>query len=189
MNLPRIFVIDDQYALDKAERQTFIDHAGVIDTEQRAGVHDSALAKAVFCSGQRRDGEVITNDYEVIRTAVADETENGSKWALVLLDVRFDSGRIDEIGLPKGQPEDDHFGEGVGKRLAMDFPNLPVVMLSSKKQQELQDRDMPYLSKTGLTPREFALCLLRYGRLSVEQKRALLGLQTDIVFVPYIRSL
>jgi len=180
VNLPRILVIDDQYVLDKAERQTFIDHADVIDTEQPARVHDLALAEAVFCSGQRRDGEVIRNDYEVIRGAVADETEKSSKWALVLLDVRFDSGPIDEIGLPKGQPEDDHFGEDVRKQLARDFPNLPVVMLSSKKQQELQDRDTPYLSKTGLTPREFALCLLRYGRLSVEQKRALLGLQTEI---------
>lgn len=180
MNLPRILVIDDQYALDKAERQTFIDHASVIDAERQAGAHDLAMAEAVFCSGQRCDGDVITNDYEVIHGAVADETENGSKWTLVLLDVRFDSGRIDEIGLPKGQPEDDHFGEGVRKRLAMDFPDLPVVMLSSKKQQELRDRDTPYLSKTGLTPREFALSLLRYGRLSVDQRRALLGLQTDI---------
>lgn len=180
MNLPRILVIDDQYVLDKAERQTFIDHADVIDTEQRAGVPDSVLAEAAFCSGQRRDGEVIRNDYEVIRGAVADETENGIKWALVLLDVRFDSGRIDEIGLPKGQAEDDHFGEDIRRQLARDFPDLPVVMLSSKKQQELRDRDTPYLSKSGLTPREFALCLLRYGRLSVDQRRSLLGLQTDI---------
>lgn len=180
MNLPRILVIDDQYALDKAERQTFIDHASVIDAERQAGVHDSVLAEAVFCSGQRCDGDVITNDYEVIRGATADETENSSKWALVLLDVRFDSGRIDEIGLPKGQAGDDHFGEDVRKQLARDFPDLPVVMLSSKKQQELRDRDTPYLSKTGLTPQEFALCLLRYGRLSVDQKRVLLGLQTDI---------
>jgi DNA-binding NtrC family response regulator len=180
VNLPRVLVIDDQYVLDKAERQTFIDHASVIDTEQCDGIHDSVLAEAVFCSGQRRDGELITNDYGVIRGAVADGTENSSEWALVLLDVRFDSGQIDEIGRPKGQPEDDHFGEGVRKRLVLDFLDLPVVMLSGKKQQELRDRDTPYLSKTGLTPREFALCLLRYGRLSVEQKRALLGLQTDI---------
>ena len=187
MNLPSILVIDDQYVLDKVERQTFIDRASVIDMDQRASIHDSALAEAVFCSGQRHKGEVISNDYEVIRGAVADKTENSSKWALVLLDVRFDSGRIDKGGLPKGQPEDNHFGEDVRKRLSLDFPDLPVVMLSGKRQQELRDRDTPYLSKTGLTPREFALCLLRYGRLSVEQKRALLGLQTDIAaYSPHI---
>ncbi|MCK5244427.1 MAG: sigma-54-dependent Fis family transcriptional regulator [Desulfobacterales bacterium] len=180
MNLPSVLVIDDQYVLDQAERQTFIDHASVIDTEQCDGIHDSALAEAVFCSGQRRDGDVITNDYEVIHTAVAGETGNGSDWALVLLDVRFDSGQVDEVGLPKGQPEDDHFGEGVRKRLALDFPDLLLVMLSGKKQQELRDLDTPYLSKTGLTPREFALCLLCYGRLSVDQRRALLGLHDNI---------
>jgi len=180
MKLPRVLVVDDQYSRDDAERLVFVQKAGMVDIQAENSSLNCKIAEALFCSGQQITRYAVHNDYQTIRAALAGTDAASGDWALVLLDVRFDSGHLGPGGLPDGQAGDDHFGEDVRKQLARDFPDLPVVMLSSKKQQELRDRNTPYLSKTGLTPREFALCLLRYGRLSVDQKRALLGLQTNI---------
>lgn len=180
MKLPRVLVVDDQYSRDDAERLVFVQKAGLLDIQVENSNLCGKTAEALFCSGQQITHYAVHNDYQTIRFALAGHDAASGDWALVLLDVRFDSGHLGPGGLPDGQAGDDHFGEDVQKQLTRDFPDLPVVMLSSKKQQELRDRDTPYLSKTGLTPREFALCLLCYGRLSVDQKRVLLGLQTDI---------
>lgn len=182
MNLPCILVVDDQYARDDAERWLFVEHANlaVMEIEAEREItkgRDKAMAQVAFCSGQRRDKDVISNDYNVICDAVAARDD----WALVLLDVRFDSGPLQEGVIPAGQPGDDSFGEVVSSRLAQDFPDLPVVMLSSMRQQDLDDQHIPYLSKEGLGERELKNCLLQYGRLSTRQTQHLLGLGKGVV--------
>ncbi len=183
MNRPRILVVDDQYARDEAERSTFLNHAKLLLESENTGArrggfkYRDAVADAVICSGQRRDENAVSNDYGVIRDAVMAEDD----WALVLLDVRFDSGLPNEYGLPAGQPGDENFGMTVRERLAQEFPNLPIVMLSGMGQQELTNQKVPYLSKTGLESRQMSKCLLEHGRLSSGQTRQLLGLAGDIV--------
>lgn len=182
MNLPRVLVIDDQYARDDNERQVFLEHAHLSENGASAGLKWTPVAEAVFCSGQKVTRDRLVNDYSVIRDAVsAGRTDGRKNWAMVLLDVRFDSGPLDDFGVPQGQEGDDYFGEEVRKRLATEFPDLPVVMLSGKRQEELSDRDTPYLSKAGLSPREFSLCLLRHGRLSPDQTRILLNLEEGVI--------
>ena len=181
MTLPHILVIDDQYPNDTGARQTFLKSTSLFDIEQGENGTSNPLATATFCSGQRRTAKEIVNDYETIRRAVKEGPADGGTWALVLLDVCFDSGPLDAFGLPDPQPGDDTFGEEVRRRLAADFPGLPVVMLTSKKESELSDRSSPYLSKTGLTPHEIAVCLLHYGRLTPEQQRRLLALPDGVV--------
>ncbi len=172
MSLPRVLVVDDQFARDPSLRQTFIENSGLVEAGGQA-FSDPPLAEAEFCSGQRRKGDRVVNDYQVVRAAVTAGPAGEAGWALVFLDVRFDS-RPQAAG-------DDSFGEEIGKRLAVDFPDLPVVMLSSKRQTELRDRGTPYLSKIGLGPRDIAVCLLLYGRLSPEQQRRLLALPDGVV--------
>lgn len=180
--LPRILVIDDQYARDDAERGLFLRQLNAIEDGRQSRNISKPVAKIFFCSGQEHTKEEIKNSYSVIQGAVTSGLkEKESSWALVMLDVRFDSGALSDGGLPLGQPDDDHFGEIVRQRLKQDFFDLPVIMLSGKRQQELHENETPYLSKDRLDEKAFKGCLLRYGDLSVDQTRRLLGLAGDIV--------
>ncbi|KAB2889239.1 MAG: sigma-54-dependent Fis family transcriptional regulator [Desulfobulbaceae bacterium] len=181
MIIPQVLLIDDQYSTDPGLRQSFLENSGGYNAQDQDAGSISATVAISFCSGQRRENEEVVNDYHAIYQVISTPSPDGSNWAIVFLDVRFDSGRLDEFGLPQGREGDDYFGEEVRKRLALDFPKLPVVMLTSKKQTELHDRDTPYLSKAGLSPREMVLCMLRHGRLNNEQRRLLLGLGPDAV--------
>lgn len=183
MKLPRVLVVDDQYSRDKAERAVFLRHSGLVETSEPPHSRErEVIGTVVFSSGQRDSGGTVTNDYEVVRNAV-EASQSSKPWSLVLLDARFESGPLGGDGAPAGAPGDDSFGEEVRRRLAADFPDLPLVMLSSKSQRELQDRDTPYLSKQGLDPRAVAGALLRFGALTPEQASSLLKLPKDIVAV------
>ena len=180
--LPRILVIDDQYAKDDAEQGLFLLRMNAVRLGEQSRKVTDPVAEVIFCSGQRHTENMVENDYRVVYEAViSGRREESTSWSLVMLDVRFDSGAIGASGLPQGQSDDDHFGEVVRQHLKRDFPDLPVVMLSSKRQQELRERDTPYLSKDGLNEQDFRRCLLRYGQLTVDQTRNLLGLANDVV--------
>jgi len=180
--LPRILIIDDQFARDKAEQELFLLRLNAIESVKPSPKVTHPVAEVVYCSGQQVTGNTVNNDYRVIREAVASGwAEESPHWSLVMLDVRFDSGATGPGGLPEGQPEDEHFGEVVRQYLKRDFSDLPVVMLSGKRQQELAERDTPYLSKDGLNEQAFRRCLLRHGLLSIDQIRHLLGLPNDVV--------
>ena len=161
MNLPHVLVIDDQYARDDNERQVFLEHAHLSKNGASVGLKSTLVAEVVFCSGQKETRDRLVNDYSVIKDAVLAGMTNGQmNWALVLLDVRFDSGPLDDFGVPQVQEGDDYFGEEVRKRLATDFPDLPVVMLSSKRQQELNDRKPRIFPRPAFLPVSsiFAFC-------------------------------
>lgn len=179
----RILIIDDQFARDDLPRLNLISTTGI--NESGTTPPTGSGIEAVFCSGQSVDANTVTNDYEVVTAAVMMGWGKDTKWQwnLVLLDVRFDSGVMDEAGIPKGGPNDDAFGSKVREWLRRDFPDLPVVMFSSKGQEEIEDHSEHYLSKDGINEREFKRVLLDYGHLSLEQARHLLGLGCEIIFV------
>lgn len=190
MILPRILIIDDQYARDDDERSILKRNAGLkeilpdtSDEELSRLAKNDIIASAVFCSGQKITANKVENKYDIIKEAVAKGWGKGSasQWNLVLLDVRFDSGRLNKSGLPSGQAGDDNFGETVRDRLNHDFSGLPLVMFSSKGEVDIEDTATPYLSKEELGKSEFKKCLLEYGILNIEQSRRLLELGEDVV--------
>jgi len=182
MTLPLVLVVDDQLERDATEKALFLKHTGCIETgtgTEETGASravDAPVAEVVFCSGQRVGTGWVENDYEVIHTAVRSRGGNGGQWALVLLDVNFDSGERRDDGSPRGQKGDDNFGVTVRERLLHDFPDLPVVMLSSKRQDEIGNTTTPYLSKHKLGTYEVRQVLLRFGRVSASASKQLLGL-------------
>ena len=129
----------------------------------------------------RGDSHKTQRDTQAIGLAEAISSAGANAWALLLLDMRFDSGAIDEDGEPRGNPDDDNFGELVRRRAAVEFPSLPVVVLTGKMHSELTELDLAYLSKEGIDDIAMSSCLLRYGRLDVDQIRCLLGLKSEIV--------
>ncbi len=174
MSLPRILVVDDQFARDETERLVFLQGVG-LNNGGPGACKTSAWAEVALCSGQREEGTRLVNEYAVVREAVGE-----GNWALVLLDVQFDSGERDVAGRPDGQPGDELFGLTVRQRLQGEFPGLPVVMLTSKRQEEIGETDTPYLSKLRLGPHELKLALLRYGRVEAAVQRALLELDVSV---------
>jgi len=186
MTLPLVLVVDDQFARDATERALFLRHTGFIEADagKRANplslTAETAVAEVVFCSGQRVAAGWVDNDYEVVRTAVRSGGGNGGQWALVLLDVNFDSGEQRDDGSPRGQSGDGNFGVTVRERLLHDFPDLPVVMLSSKRQEEIGNTTTPYLSKHKIGSYETRQVLLRFGRIAANTSKNLLGLDPPI---------
>jgi DNA-binding NtrC family response regulator len=169
-----ILIIDDQYGRDGIERMDLLAKTGIVETG--IGQRDSGDIQAIFCSGQIQQGNELRNDYGVIAQAVAQGSGRSGNpgWDLVLLDVRFDSQPI--------QSDDDTFGLRMREWLRRDFPDLPVVMFSSKQQKEIENPHEHYLSKDGINEHELKRALLDYGQLSLEQARHLLGLGRDIIF-------
>ncbi len=175
---PTILIIDDILGRDDGERLVFLGHTG-LHLGQGEGVPPAdGIGSAFFCSGQRESSDRLENDTELIKRVVrAGPLGTGvANWALVLLDVRFTSGARDASGNPKGEDGDELFGEVVREELLAVFPSLPVTLLTSSHQNELQYQDVPYLSKEGVGVKDVRRVLLRHGRLTAVQKRALLGL-------------
>lgn len=175
MSLPRILVVDDQFARDATERFVFLEGVGLAGGKVGASGTVKPYADVVLSSGQREEGSQLINDYTVVRDAIA-----AGDWALVLLDVQFDSGKVDAAGRPVGQPGDELFGMTIRQHLQNEFPDLPVVMLTGKRQNEIGETDTPYLSKHKLGSYDLKLALLRYGRVEVEDQQKLLDLDASI---------
>ncbi|MGQ0698808.1 MAG: sigma 54-interacting transcriptional regulator [Panacagrimonas sp.] len=170
MTLPQILVIDDQLARSTTERFVFLAGAGLTGDHSERGT-DTRYAELVFCGAQRTKRDRLVNDFGVVREVVAD-----ARFDLLLLDMQFDSGVLDTRGHPRGEPGDADFGLTLQRDLKREFPELAVVMLTSKRQKEIGDTGVPYLSKDGLDEYAMRRTLLRHGRLDAASQRLLLGL-------------
>lgn len=184
MSRPLVLMIDDQFATDGGEKHLFLSRCRLAELGKDPVGDYTPLADVVFCSGQRMEGDLVINDPEVARKAVAERwQEDAGDWALVLVDMRFDSGPLVQ-GYPQGQVGDDAFGLSILRTLLREFRRLPLVTLTGKAQQELLDGSGAYLSKRGLDAHGFAGALLRHGRLTDEQSAALLGLDDVVAASP-----
>jgi DNA-binding NtrC family response regulator len=176
MSLPRVLVIDDQYARDPGTRSGFLRQVGGVAPGDSPSREVKSVAEIHFSSGQRLEAGRLINDLGVARSAAAQED-----WSLVLLDLRFDSGPLGPDGAPTGDSGDAAFGEQIRRCLIAEFPACPVVMLSSSHQQELPDREVAYLSKEGLNPNRLRSKLLEVGRLTRDQSAVLLKLPSGVI--------
>lgn len=177
MSLPKILIIDDELSTNLDQRGSFCFKCHILDEEAPppdptlACPIEDMLGEAVFCSGQK-DGR---NSYEVIQESVhMGIGHDGSfLWALVLLDVKFEDK----------DSTDNNFGLEVKDRLLASFPNLPIVMLTSKPEREISKSDDPYLSKTDVNAHRLKMKLLKHGALSSTQIEDMLQLKQNNIVV------
>ena len=125
---------------------------------------EKTIAKAFFIRGQKpvraAKGDIVKNDPEGTLDFIkngwqVEETGERRPWALILLDLSFDTGMVtgeSEKRKGKGMPEgcsgdidpNRYFGiellAGINKR----FPELPVVILSSMSQEEIKEKYSEY---------------------------------------------
>jgi DNA-binding NtrC family response regulator len=147
MTLPRILVIDDQLAALDYRRAELCEKCNLIEVRladsdadvRKKPQSEKAIAAVTFVSGQVHRGKLIENSVEVAKQAVNAgwPNKNGWAWALILLDLQFDS-------IPT-QSGDSRFGIKILGELVRDWPDrdapignseLPVVMLSTAVRLE-----------------------------------------------------
>ncbi len=160
-SLPRILIIDDLFGRilkgrPNRERANLCGMYGLRDVtgdEHTPSDEEvvNPLAEAVFFRGQSplcaNLGDTVENDIEETVAFVRKGWHTAPRWVLVLLDLCFYTGRItpasskNQIGMPEGRSSDDdprqYFGLRILERLHAEFPELPVVILSSKQRDEV----------------------------------------------------
>lgn len=162
--LPRILIIDDLFGRQlkdrlNRERANLCGMYGLLDiTGDETFLAEEEvvepIAEAVFFRAQQplcsMVGDVVENDLEstvnFVRQGWSGGNNNGGAWSLVLLDLCFYTGQVTTAsdknlaGMPEGRPDDDnpryYFGLRILKRLHDEFPNLPVIILSSKQRDD-----------------------------------------------------
>ena len=176
---PLVLLIDDVFGrtvrgTSNKDRAFLCQHLGLRDISAGGEAVDAASAPspegpidAVFCRGQKpiaaSVGDVVANDLDgtmrVIREGWTGEGWHGRRWALVLLDLCFLTGRVEnseQLGMPVGKAEDDapgsYFGLKVLEAIHNELPELPVVILSSQPREEVSRR-FSALGAFGFLPR------------------------------------
>lgn len=165
--LAKILVIDDLFGrqiLDRPnrERANLCGMYGLRDMtgDEKFSTDEEVvnpMAEVIFFRGQHPlcagVGDSVENDLagtiEVVRNGWDGGTPEAPRWSLVLLDLCFYTGIVTEAshktqpGMPEGRASDDdprqYFGLRVLERLHAEFPDLPVIILSSKQREEVSE--------------------------------------------------
>ena len=160
-SIPQILILDDLYGRvhqhGRNEERANLCGLYLLEdiTGDEAGKGGSVqkikkpVARAVFYRGQKplcsHAGDIVENDIDGTISFIADGWNKAPYWSLVLLDLCFYTGRVTEKsntkchGMPKGYPDDDdpkkYFGLRILSAIKENFPNLPVVILSSNPEE------------------------------------------------------
>lgn len=160
--IPRILIIDDLFGrihqdCRNQDREGLCglyllqDITGDEEGKGSAQRIKKPIAEAVFFRGQKpicsNVGDVVENDIEGTLKFISDGWNKPPFWSLVLLDLCFYTGRVTERsnhktpGMPEGCPDDDdpkqYFGLQILSAIKENYPNLPVVILSSKPEEQV----------------------------------------------------
>ena len=165
--LPRILIIDDVFGrrLKDAPNRERSNLCGMYRLGDVTGDENfpadeevvNPIADAIFFRGQTplcaKVGDTVENDIEstvaFVREGwdVSHDRADTPCWSLVLLDLCFYTGRVTSAsdgnlsGMPEGRVADDdprqYFGLNILERLHDEFPELPVIILSSKQRDEV----------------------------------------------------
>lgn len=162
--LPRILIIDDLFGRRVAsgrnnERASLCGKLLLRDItgdESDIGLSQKVhkpLAEAVFLRGQKPScstiGDTVLNDLDGCLAKIEEgwADQSNPTWALVLLDLCFYTGKVtlasdkNYQGMPVGRIGDDnpqqYFGMRILERINQQYPDLPVIILSSKPRDEV----------------------------------------------------
>ena len=179
-SIPRLLIVDDLFGRrvpdgrneDRANlcRQYLLEDLTGDEKSDGSGPKlKRRVAQAVFCRGQipacSRVGDVVENDLqgtlEVIRSGWL-PTRSDPRWSMILLDLCFYTGLVTQEsnakdpGVPEGRDGDAvpkrYFGLRVLEAIHREFPDLPVVILSSKPREEVS-RDFSQFGALAFLPR------------------------------------
>lgn len=205
--LSQILIIDDDYGRNWAKendgRKHFCIRTGLKDVtgDLKAFPVEDPVAQAIFCAGLKNQGGSAEHDIEGTLAVVRQGWEKSPRWALVLLDLKFITGKIAPNGVPQGRPEDSDPAQYFGLRLLEHMFNdaalkdVPVVILSAMEREKIEERfanhgAWTFEEKDKLTPERVKHLLHHYGLMEdsgVTQQ----GKTTRIIghAIPFLKSL
>ena len=175
--MPRILIIDDFFGRLQTDRRN-TDRSNLCGTFRLEDITrdeigkgpprkiGDPIAQAYFYRGQKPlrsiIGDTVENDLESTLRVIDEGWSKPPYWSLVLLDLCFYTGKVtnesnrQSTGMPEGRPGDDdpkkYFGLKILSAIKENVPNLPVVVLSSKPEQEV-GLDYTRLGALGFIPR------------------------------------
>src|ERR1700733_11190880 len=145
--LPQILIIDDTLSDNNDERRDICRSFGLLDRESGggSGVGDF-LGEVTFESGQSENEGILENEIGKVMARVQTgwPFSDGSRWALVCVDLYFNTG-------PKTRPKAVPFGAQIIKECESRWPfpglsrikphqtAIPIVMLSSESPSVVED--------------------------------------------------
>lgn len=132
--IPRVLIIDDLYGKEKKEQENFCFRLGLKDPLSSLEIEEP-IAEAVFCRGQVETNGQVKNDLEGTLNFIRDGWQQYPRWALVLLDLHFETGNY----MQDRDPE-KYFGLTILKSLhhAKEFQDLPVIILSAMERSPIE---------------------------------------------------
>lgn len=189
-SLPRILIIDDQYGgvrndSRNRERESFCQSIGIQDVTGDAETEEIEfpVTEAVFLRGQTIEDGYVRNDLDGTLETVRKGWCQSPRWALLLLDMEFRTGRVNDNGDPQGQSTNGHpekyFGMTILENLWRDpdLRDIPVVILSAMKREQFEKKSadcgiFETVDKKDLTRECLGQLLNDYGLL---QSTTLIG--------------
>lgn len=135
---PQLLVIDDIVASSSKQRDNFCRLLQLSELNNPQSSHKDSIAEVSFCSAQHHNSYCVENRIDIALQVVQKGWPNhsGQFWSLVLLDLRFLSGKLVK-GYPEGSPDDDLYGLKILAQLSSHFPGLPIVILSSASRESV----------------------------------------------------
>ena len=153
--LPRILIIDDQYGRSKHSgdgmhpRTSFCLLGGLKDTTgdlPSPEFVEPPIAEAVFYQGQVTENGVVKNDLDGVITTIRRGWKEWPRWAVVMIDLKFITGKVRPDGTAEGQELDSdpsrYFGLSILERIRSDpdLREIPVVLLSAMDRTPIEKR-------------------------------------------------
>lgn len=154
-----------------------IDDREITDPVCEENDKDEVVADGTFCRGQVEGSGEVRNDLDGTLEVVRNGWEQPPRWSLLLLDMHFATGVIDEDGNPIGNPEDrdpaKYFGLTVLNSLWRDseLRDIPVV-ITSDMDRDVIERLFPtqgvwaFVDKNDLDKAKLKELLNDYGLLA-----------------------
>lgn len=167
--IPRLLIIDDVFGrihpdsrnADRASlcgKYLFEDVTGDEGDRVNGQKIKEPLARVVFARGQTPKcaavGDTVENDLEgalrTVREGWVDWLPERPRWSMVLLDLCFYTGEVTEEsdrkqkGMPEGRDGDAdpnrYFGLSLLEAIHNEFPDLPILILSSKPRKDVEEK-------------------------------------------------
>ena len=183
-NKPRILWIDDVFGKTgdgcNSDRDDLCSRLGLKDITGDCfpqSDEGEIIADAIFCRGQVEVSDEVINDPDGTLKVVRNGWNPTLRWSLLLLDMSFKTGAIDEDGEPVGNTEDmnpkKYFGLTILDSLFRDdeLREIPVVITSGMNRDVIERRFSTkgvwaFVDKNDLDKNKLKELLKDYGLLA-----------------------
>lgn len=154
---PKILVIDDIYGWDTGDRKTFCINLSAADITGKPHQNEcppepgNAIADIIFTPGQKKQNGKVENDLDGTINKIKQGWASPPRWALIILDLQFNTGTCNENGVPTPTPKDreNFFGLTILERIWKDeyLRDIPVIILTQFTRGQIEEKVQVEFSK------------------------------------------